>query len=646
MPSIRQPLLSSPNAVLQAGFAVGLTVLLFATYWIYSPGLSGAFIFDDFWNLEPLGSGAGVQDWSSLRQFVFGNISGPTGRPVSMLSFLLDAQDWPANAAAFKATNIKIHLLTGAALCWLSLLAGMALGLSEWRNMLLALAVTAVWLLHPLNVSTTLYVVQRMTQLMALFSILALVCYCKARLQIDGQSPKALTLLFLTLCPFGLLAVLSKENGALLLLLIVVLEFTLFAGKSRAGLVRWWFRLGIYLPLLFMLIYSMLTLPASLETYATRGFTLGERLLTESRILLAYLREIAVPTGIGKGLFHDDYVVSRGLFNPLTTVFSLLCISSLLLSAFKLRVRQPVYALAVFWFFALHILESTYLPLELYFEHRNYLPMIGPLFAAGFYLLKYADQLTVQLNRNLLYVAVLIFIALSAFSTRSLALQWGNQLLLVNDWAQERPNSVRAQLTVAEYLTTLERPDLAMEEYTRLLQIAPNEVTILLQAWNHACQYGFSEPVTLREIVNNPQLVYEQNDIVFHLRALHQNLQDAACEFPELAEIEALFARIDEFAMPDWRQAALYRQLSDVYVHFRRLDPALINLTRAFEIQPRASIAVRQATLSASAGNYSDALIFLERARTADQQRNPLLPSAEDAINRLEEEWRAQLPTN
>ena len=109
---------------------------------------------------------------------MFSTFPDPPDVPVSMLSFLLDAQDWPANPAPFKYTNILIHLLCGLAFCWLSFLLSQLLQLSRAASAQIALFVMGIWLVHPLNVSTTLYVVQRMTQLMTLFAGLSLIFIC------------------------------------------------------------------------------------------------------------------------------------------------------------------------------------------------------------------------------------------------------------------------------------------------------------------------------------------------------------------------------------------------------------------------------------------------------------------------------------
>ena len=146
---------------------LGIVVLILAvTYLLYMPGFSGPFLLDDFSTLMALESLGGVTDLDSFRQFVFGNTSGPTGRPVSMVSFLLDGDTWPGDAAGYKQTNVFLHLTTGILLGWFLLLLFRCFSFSESRSAPFALVAMILWLAHPFNVSTTLYIVQRMTQLM------------------------------------------------------------------------------------------------------------------------------------------------------------------------------------------------------------------------------------------------------------------------------------------------------------------------------------------------------------------------------------------------------------------------------------------------------------------------------------------------
>src|ERR1700754_2594324 len=98
-----------------AGF-VGLCILLGLTWTAYRPGLTGPFLFDDYANLPILGEGGAVTDAASFARYITSGAADPTGRPVALATFLLDAQDWPADPYPFKRSNLILHLLNGALL--------------------------------------------------------------------------------------------------------------------------------------------------------------------------------------------------------------------------------------------------------------------------------------------------------------------------------------------------------------------------------------------------------------------------------------------------------------------------------------------------------------------------------------------------
>lgn len=137
------------------------------------PGLPSrlvrGFLVDDWTNLSLIGRYGTIDTFEKLVSYLLTGFSGPTGRPVSHASFLLDSNTWPAPAESFIVTNILLHLLNGTLLA--SALWQLALRLDwEKRQAAWVCVVSAgLWLLHPLWVSTTLYVVQRMTLLAATF---------------------------------------------------------------------------------------------------------------------------------------------------------------------------------------------------------------------------------------------------------------------------------------------------------------------------------------------------------------------------------------------------------------------------------------------------------------------------------------------
>ena len=644
----RQPMVTIKRSLQRVELKFGLILLflLGLTAVLYWPGWSGPLLMDDNWNLKPLGDNGGVRNLDTFLQFVFGNTSGPSGRPVAMLSFLIDAQDWPPSVAALKYTNTMIHLLCGLVICWMTWLMSNALALSKSHSIYLALFVAGVWLLHPLNATTTLYVIQRMTQLMTLFAVAALICYLSGRQLIHSKPNRAMIYLCLALFPFGLLSVLSKENGALLLLLIVFMELTVFRSLPASRWFSYWYRAGVVVPLLIVVAYLLVSLPENLALYEIRHYNLIERLLTESRIVVFYLFKILIPNALGVGLFHDDIVVSTGLLRPVTTLFSLLFLMALVASAIRYRKTQPVYALAVFWFLGMHILESSYIPLELYFEHRNYMAMIGPLYALAWYLRVLLLSSATPFLKQVIKVTVSIILLISTWLTWQLADLWGNAGNLHAHWALEKPTSIRAQLSYADYLAIVDEPEAAMEHLQVAHQHYPEEVTILLYMWNLACEHGLQAPYSIEQIASYDDLEFYRDDINHHIRILMENLSKRKCEYPPQETMVSLFARLGEFPLPDFRRAVFYFYYSDLFVYYGQLNPALINLTRAFEAKPVPQIPIRQAILSASAGNFSDALVFLDRARLADAAQSPLLPSTQAEIDRLQQDFTRILGTN
>lgn len=636
-----RPLLQARPRVAASVAVLGLALLTAVIYW---PGLDGPLLLDDFWNLQPLADGNGVDTLAEARQFVFGNDSGPMGRPVAMASLLLDARSWPPDVQALKTTNLVLHLLCGLVLaCVIHNLAN-ALQADKTRAAILATVVSGIWLLNPLNLSTTLYVIQRMTQLMTLFSLLAILCYLAGRqAMVRGEQGKSLALLIASLVPFGLLSVLSKENGALLLLVILLIEWLVFEFRAHRRWYRLWLYAGVVLPLIVAALYLVWTLPETLGQYASRPFSVSERLLTECRVLFSYVWKMLVP-GFGAGhLYFDDWQVSESLWSPLTTLLSALALAAAVCCAVLWRRKYKVLSLGILWFLALHLLESTYLPLELVFEHRNYLAMVGPLFALAWYGYILLQQTLTPFRLRTLIFLVLAYTLSLAVNTAVLARNWSDPLVLHSTWARQQPQSVRAQLTYASYLDAVGDHDGASRHLELARQISPNEITVLLAGWLHACETQSQPPVSLQQMADNPRLEHYHNDINTSLRQLLEAMVAGTCEFPDGSVLVSLFDRIGDLPLTDRKRAGYHIYFSDVYASMGLLDPALIQVSRAFQINPNPRFPLRQALMSASAGRFADALIFLERARVADAARNPALPSIAEQLDTLEQDFRARI---
>lgn len=460
----------------------------------YRPGLQGPFVFDDQANiLDNPALQITELSAASLGAATGGAQAGPLGRPLAYMSFALDY--WrtggaPA-AADFKRTNLAIHLLNALLVfvlsCWIGgqIFVGPggtpAGGARDPRVQIFALAAAAIWALHPIQLTSVLYVVQRMTSLSGTFTLLALLGYLHAR-TVAGHGLGRLGSAALV-PPAAAAAMLTKEIGALLPLYVLALELTVLGGLAPwPTLRRRWRRLSPAWRRLATLGGALLLAGACAAAaahfsggYGARPFTLAERLLTEARVLWFYLGLVVAPGLDRFGLHHDDIVLSSGWFAPLTTAPAVLGILLLGGLAMALHRRAPLVALAGLWFLLGHSLESTVVPLEIAHEHRNYLPLLGPcwLLAAG--LLRLAPQHDAASRVTRPAVAVVGVLAILAALTGLRADQWSDERVLTEYEARHHPHSARAQNALAAQQFQSGQLEAALDSAKHAERLAPFE---------------------------------------------------------------------------------------------------------------------------------------------------------------------------
>lgn len=457
------------------------------TYLAYKPGLHGPFVFDDLSNIL-------LVKTTYLRELSFSALyntamavdSGPLHRPIAILSFALNYFFTRIDVYYFKLTNLTIHLITGFLLYRLTyrLLnrhtqTNTNEEYSSLKLNLLALGVAGVWILHPLNLTSVLYVVQRMTSLASMFTVLGVLGYVVGREQILRGQRRGFATALASVTVFGALAALSKEIGILLPVYVLLIEIFFYRMSAPENLRRsfnWVFYSIIVAPLVLGVGIALAksgTLLA-LDAYQTRNFTLGERLLTESRVMWFYLKLIVMPTIGELGTYHDDIAISTNLFNPITTLFSTIGLAGLLgISLISYR-RAPMLGFGLAWFLLGHSLESTVVPLEIAHEHRNYLPQVGILLGAIYYT---SHSSKVHLStQNIRYLAILCYIVLMGVITHARAAEWKDEWTLFNAEARNHPNSVRSHTALAVLYNDNKKYPEAEEHFRRAAELQPSEV--------------------------------------------------------------------------------------------------------------------------------------------------------------------------
>lgn len=461
---------------------------------IFLPGKSGPMVFDDASNL--LGNSY-VQihslDPETLYRASTSLEAGPLKRPISMLSFALNHYFAGSfdDSTPYKLTNIAIHAVNGLLLFWMMSLVFLRLtqlklqdralsGINRNSYLMLASVVALLWVMHPIQLTSVLYVVQRMTELSGLFTLLALICYLTGRLRMVTNKSGGARLILVGSVIFGTLGVFCKETTILLPVYMLVLELTLFGAEHP-----WnhWRKLPVKMKGALLLSVAvagivMLTwaIHYSLPKYAIRDFNMVERLLTEPRILFFYLSLILLPRLNQFSLFHDDIQLSTSVLSPWTTLPSLVGIVFLLAFAYRTRRRQPLLSLGIFWFFAGHLLESTILPLELAHEHRNYLPSLGPILV----IVHTVSAACMKLQRRWLWGILPLLVVAVAGVSYMRATQWASDYSLFAYETSHNPDSASVTSGFALRLIEVGKYDEGMQAFRHAALLAPEEPSYLI----------------------------------------------------------------------------------------------------------------------------------------------------------------------
>ena len=543
------------------------------------PALDGPWLYDDGQLQGPIAT-MHAQGLSALagngwreQLIMAGNVPG---RPLAMASFALNALAG-TDPFGFKAVNLALHLATGTLVFLLiRVLAGAAAG--ERRSDAFALVVALVWVLHPLQVSTVAYVVQRMTILSALFSVAALGLYARVRVrEVAGGPPARLLELVWPLLVLPPLAFLCKENGALLPLLLLTMELVLF---RLAGTTRTKHHLTAYFGLagiaLVVLAAALLPPDRLLAAYAGRDFTLGERLLTQPRMLTLYVGQILLPRPDWMGFYYDGVELSRGLLRPPTTLAAIAFLLGLFGLGLALVRRRPLAAFGILFFFAGHLMESSVLPLLMAFEHRNYLPSLGLILAAADLLAGARGDLA---RWRPLITAVVLAAVFALTGLRSLA--WGSSEGIWRSALNARLPSRGARADYAQWLTEQGR----LAEARRLLTDAYGLGPRLHEGYLDCLETRRLEPARIRDAMAQSDVFpdsYEASAVM----VIGKLAVDGTCAIPRTEFLRLLGQVAADQRFSGDRRAAFLQYQAHLYQGAGEAAQALAALESGFALAP------------------------------------------------------------
>jgi tetratricopeptide (TPR) repeat protein len=441
---------------------------------IYLNSFSVPFVFDDHPN---------IRDNPSIRLTTFDARgiraaaleSRSQRRPIANISFALNYVVGGYDVKGYHLVNVLIHVVNGMLVYFLALMllrrhrtiTG-AHESSDRRLRLAALLAAAIFVAHPLQTQAVTYIVQRMTSMATMFYLMSLLLYLIGRQRTDLAERSAFWLAALAA---WLLALGSKEIAATLPVTVVLIELLFYRNAQRAWPgIHPGYLLFAMLASAGVVVLYLGTDPAATiaEQYVLREFGPLERLLTELRVLVFYLGLMTFPYP-GRLSLEHSFSVSHSLIDPVSTILAVVFVVVLFVAALRLAPRHPILSFCILWFFVTLSIESSFIGLELAFEHRLYLPMFGFALALAYLFLlvpaRYHVWTTVTAG------ALVLALASATIARNSI---WRDPVALWTDTVFKSPASHRARNNLGRVLADRGERERARIQFEEAIRLEPD----------------------------------------------------------------------------------------------------------------------------------------------------------------------------
>ncbi len=441
-------------------------LIVIICFLVYSNTFKASFHFDD-WLYIVDNRHIHLKELS-ISKLAAAATKSPLPRPVSNISFSLNYYFGELNVFGYHLVNLLIHALAGIILYFLlvtTLNLGPLKGKYKKREWL-ALIIALLWVVHPVQTQPVNYIMQRMTSLAGMFFLLSLYLYVRGRL---GKTKGFKAWCYSGSVAAGVLALGSKEIAGVLPLVLALYEFYFFQSLDfRVIRKKWRFIIGILVIFtsIVMVYLGPNLIGGLLASYQDDDFTLGERLLTQGRVIMHYLSLLAFPLPSRLNLDYD-FSTSQSLFNPISTFFCLLGLLGLVVLGVYLARRRPLASFGIFWFLGNLAVESSVVGLEMVFEHRLYLPLLGfLLFLVGIAGRKVGE-------RGFIYGAFSVVLIFSIWTLQR-NIVWSDEFTLWSDCVKKSPNKVRPYNNLGIAYKHKGMYDEAIRVYQKVISINPD----------------------------------------------------------------------------------------------------------------------------------------------------------------------------
>ena len=556
---------------------------------IYSNTLDVPFVFDDWPNISENQS-IRLTDFNLTKLHEAAFNSPNYARPIANLSFAINYYFWEYDVTGYHITNIAIHLINGILvyfIIFLTICVSIIKGYIKTYNdhhllVILSSAIAAaIFIAHPLQTQSVTYIVQRMNSMGAMFYLLSLLLFILARTsQLKWKCWALWSCCFIS----WIFALCTKQTSITLPIIILLYEWYIFQDLKTEWIKKnSYYFIGVFFMLLSISYIYLGADPLHriFQDYNIREFTVGERMMTQFRVIVFYFSLVLIPLPSRLNLLHD-FPVSYSLFEPIATLFSFLLIILLVIFAFICARKYRIQSFCILWVFINLMIESSVIGLELIFEHRLYIPIFGFSLFSSFLIFQFLNQSPV---RSKIICLMLVFFLGGATYIRNNV--WQNEITLWSDVLSKNPQSFRAHYNIGNSYKKIGDVNSAVKHYIFAINIRPTHA----KAHNNLANIFKQEGLINKALFHYKKaLEINHNDPVTHynignLMAFNDDLETARHHLNHAIKLNRQYAKA-------------HNNLGIVYARLDKPDKAIKHFTEAVHIE----------------SNYADPILNLVRA--------------------------------
>ena len=378
-------------------------------------------------------------------------------RPVTYLTFYANYALGGLNPRGFRAVNIAIHcanaMLVLLVLSHLLRASPKAVSVTRFSAGFISLAAALCFLVHPLQIESVTYIVQRFTSLATCFTLLTILAYLRA----NAAERKPVRLAWRCLSVAALVAgMLSKETVFAVPFLLVLLDWLVMGTPLKVAGKR---TLPYFLCLPIIPIMILVTSWAQTNGGGTlsSAFCIASDIkdphyqwsyaLTQPSVLLSYLRLILVPRRLNLDYDYPLFtsLLQEQVWMSVAVIAGIVACSWLLYRQRPGDARSSLCLYSVVWYFLVLMPSSSVIPLpDRMAEHRCYLASIGAL-TALVCLVDVWRTSFVQLRwmRYIIPGSVMAWAVALSVSTWSRNEVWSSEIGIWRDTAAKSPHKFR-----------------------------------------------------------------------------------------------------------------------------------------------------------------------------------------------------------